>query len=293
MAAFALAPPHPRLQARSARCMLSQRRRHGAGSARAALDAVIFDCDGVLSQTEKDGHRVAFNMAFEERGLGVVWDEALYGRLLETGGGKERMSAYWNGLGKWPEGFDSVAERNYLVRSLHKRKTEIFMDLVADGGLPLREGVQRLVDEARDADVPIVVCSTSNEKAVRKIVDLLGEARAKSIPVLAGDVVEAKKPSPDIYLLAVDNLSLDPAKVVVIEDSFIGLKAARAAGMVCVITKSSYTQDEDFADAQMVLDSLESPAVSLADLTNLVEGAASTKPKPFIRMRRRFGPSYL
>lgn len=239
---------------------------------RAKLDALIFDCDGVLADTERDAHRVAFNLAFEVEGLDVQWDEALYGKLLETGGGKERMTAYFTEVG-WPKGYEEDMEkRSDLVRRLHARKTGLFMELVEQNKVPLRDGVARLVEEAHSAGVPVAVCSTSNEKAVSKIVDMLGVDVAGRISIYAGDIVKNKKPNPDIYNLAKDSLSLDPSNVCVIEDSFIGVSAARSAGMPVVVTKSTYTVDEDFSKAQRVLNSLNDPMTTLDDLTKLVEG---------------------
>lgn len=262
-----------------------------------ALDALLFDCDGVLADTERDAHRVAFNLAFEERGISDVWDEALYGKLLETGGGKERMTAYWNGLKTWPDEVGEDADaRQAMVKELHARKTALFMELVDSGQVPLRPGVARLVGEALKAGVPVAVCSTSNEKAVQRIVDQLGDA-AEGIQVFAGDIVAKKKPYPDVYLLAAEKLGVDPKNVCVVEDSCIGLAAARAAGMPCVVTKSTYTVDEDFQDAQRVVDSLEDPLTTLDELTQLVELLSEEQPTVgrgrVRRMRRWYGSSYL
>lgn len=251
----------------------------------------------MLADTERDAHRVAFNLAFEERGLSDAWDEALYGKLLETGGGKERMTAYWNGQPSWPDEVGEDADaRQAMVKELHARKTALFMELVDSGRVPLRPGVERLVGEARTEGVPVAVCSTSNEKAVQRIVDQLGDA-AEGILVFAGDVVPKKKPSPDIYLLAAEKLGVDPKNVCVVEDSFIGLAAARAAGMPCVVTKSTYTVDEDFQEAQSVVKSLEDPVTTLDELTQMVERLSVEQPTVgkgrVTRMRRRFGSSYL
>lgn len=175
----------------------------------AKLDAVLFDCDGVLADTERDAHRVAFNLAFKEEGIEDTWDEALYGKLLETGGGKERMIAYWTEKG-WPAGYEG-GDRLDLVKRLHSLKTELFMELVASGKVPLRDGVARLVDEARANGVTVAVCSTSNEKAVAEIVKMLGPDHASNIRIFAGDMVPKKKPDPAIYTLAATELGLDPA----------------------------------------------------------------------------------
>ena len=218
------------------------------------MDALIFDCDGVLVDTERDGHRVAFNAAFEELGLDISWSVDRYGELLTTGGGKERMVRHFDETG-WPRGFEDHRE---LIARLHKKKTELFTNLIERGALPLRPGVMRLVDEALAANIPIAICSTSAEKSVRTIVEvLLGPTRAPKISIFAGDVVKAKKPDPAIYNLASETLSLKPQRCVVIEDSHIGLTAAKAAGMKCVVTKSPYTEDENFTHADRVVAHLD------------------------------------
>lgn len=222
--------------------------------------ALLFDCDGVLVDTERDGHRVSFNDTFTERGLGVSWDVDLYGELLKIGGGKERMTAYFNQTG-WPEKAPSgEAERKEFVASLHKQKTELFMALIEKKLLPLRPGVAKLIDQALAKGVKVAVCSTSNEKAVSAIVScLLGPERAEKMQIFAGDVVPRKKPDPAIYILASTTLGVDPASCVVIEDSAIGLSAAKAAGMKCIVTKSGYTAEEDFENADAVFDCIGDP----------------------------------
>ncbi|KAL9235584.1 hypothetical protein vseg_010330 [Gypsophila vaccaria] len=222
--------------------------------------ALLFDCDGVLVDTERDGHRVSFNDTFSERGLGVSWDVDLYGELLKIGGGKERMTAYFNQTG-WPEKApQGEAERKDFVASLHKRKTELFMALIEKKLLPLRPGVAKLIDQALSNEVKVAVCSTSNEKAVSAIVScLLGPERAAKMQIFAGDVVPRKKPDPAIYILASTTLGVDPASCVVVEDSAIGLAAAKAAGMKCIVTKSGYTADEDFENADSVFDCIGDP----------------------------------
>eukprot|EP00252_Welwitschia_mirabilis_P012845 TRINITY_DN28381_c0_g4_i2.p1 TRINITY_DN28381_c0_g4~~TRINITY_DN28381_c0_g4_i2.p1 ORF type:complete len:312 (-),score=66.30 TRINITY_DN28381_c0_g4_i2:325-1260(-) len=224
------------------------------------LEALLFDCDGVLVDTEKDGHRVSFNEAFAERGLNVIWDVDLYGKLLKIGGGKERMTAYFNERG-WPDiAPESESERAQFVASLHKRKTELFMNLIERNLLPLRPGVSRIINEALIKGVKVAICSTSNEKAVSAIVQgLLDPSQASSLSIFAGDVVPQKKPDPAIYLLAASTLGIPTSRCVVVEDSAIGLAAAKAAGMKCIITKSGYTAEEDFSSADAVFDTIGDP----------------------------------
>ncbi|KAJ0972830.1 hypothetical protein J5N97_020789 [Dioscorea zingiberensis] len=229
--------------------------------------ALLFDCDGVLVDTEKDGHRVSFNDTFAEKELGVTWDVDLYGELLKIGGGKERMTAYFNKT-SWPDKAPKTEqERKEFIASLHKRKTELFMALIEKKLLPLRPGVARLIDEALTKGVKVAVCSTSNEKAVSAIVSfLLGPERAKKIDIFAGDVVPRKKPDPAIYLLAASTLGVEPSSCVVVEDSAIGLAAAKAAGMKCIVTKSGYTAEEDFLTADAVFDCIGDPPEEHFDL---------------------------
>ncbi|KAJ0248441.1 CBBY-like protein [Hirschfeldia incana] len=240
-----------------------------ASSSPATLpSALLFDCDGVLVDTEKDGHRISFNDTFKERDLGVTWDVDLYGELLKIGGGKERMTAYFNKVG-WPEKAPKdEAERKAFIAGLHKQKTELFMVLIEKKLLPLRPGVAKLVDQALTNGVKVAVCSTSNEKAVSAIVScLLGPERAENIKIFAGDVVPKKKPDPAIYNLAAETLGVDPSKCVVVEDSAIGLAAAKAAGMTCIVTKSGYTADENFENADAVFDCIGDPPEERFDLS--------------------------
>ncbi len=218
------------------------------------LQALIFDCDGVLVDTELDGHRVSFNEAFQTTGLNIEWSVERYGELLLTAGGKERMRRHFDET-SWPS---EHVNRDALIARLHKLKTNIFMALISTGKLPLRPGVQRIVDEAIAAGITLAVCSTSNERAVQSVVDvLLGPARSAKITVFAGDAVAAKKPAPDIYHLAAKTLHLNPSHCMVIEDSNNGLRSAKAAGMRCIVTKSTYTKDEDFSLADSVVNDLD------------------------------------
>ena len=236
------------------------------------MKAIIFDCDGVLADTERDGHRAAFNRAFAEKGYATEWGVDLYGELLEVSGGKERMKHYFDNYG-WPS---DVVDKESTIKELHKLKTDFFMQIIESGELPLRPGVARLVDEAIAADVTLAVCSTSHERAVNLVVEkLLGpERKASFSAILAGDVVSKKKPDPEIYNLASERLGLEPSECVVIEDNRNGLLSAKAAGMYCVITTNGYTKDEDFTEADRVVSELGDPTnvqVTLENIRNIVE----------------------
>ena len=218
------------------------------------MKALIFDCDGVLADTERDGHRVAFNKAFAAKGLAIEWDAELYGRLLEVSGGKERMRHYFDQYG-WP---DDVSDRDALIKELHKLKTDFFMQIIESGELPLRPGVARIVDEAIAVNMTLAVCSTSHERAVNLVVEkLLGPQRkARFSAILAGDVVSKKKPDPEIYNLASQRLGIEPSECVVVEDNRNGLLSAKTAGMHCIVTTNGYTENEDFEEADLVVSEL-------------------------------------
>ncbi len=241
---------------------------------KASLEAILFDCDGVIADTERDGHRIAFNRAFSAKGIDERWGIELYGHLLEVGGGKERMTAYWNEFG-WPESMDNEDERQEHVRQLHLLKTSIFNEMICEGAIPLRPGVLRLVDEAIQSGVRLACCSTSSVDAVTNLIrTLMGDERAAYFSIFAGDMVQRKKPAPDVYLMAVDEMGLDRSRCVVIEDTSIGLAAAQAAGISCIVTKSAYAALEDFTGADMVVDDLGDDAatgVTISTLESLVK----------------------
>jgi HAD superfamily hydrolase (TIGR01509 family) len=220
------------------------------------IKAFIFDQDGVIVDTERDGHRVAFNRTFAEFGFDFEWGVEEYHGLLQVGGGKERMTHYLNTKGFGVEVTpDEVSD---LIRRLHKRKTDIFIELIESGSLPLRPGVRRIMEEAVELGLMLGVCTTSNERAAQAIASTLLDGIPLEF-VLAGDIVPAKKPDPAIYLLGQERGGLLADECVVFEDTHIGATAAKAAGMHVVATTNLYTENEDLSMADLVVNCLGDP----------------------------------
>jgi len=222
----------------------------------AKIKALVFDQDGVIIDTERDGHRVAFNQTFEEFGYDFQWDVEKYHELLQVSGGKERMRHYLH-----TEGFGVAVkpeEEDELIKELHKRKTAIFIELIESGKLPLRPGIKRLMQEAMAAGLTLGVCTTSNERAAHAVAyNILKDIQFDF--VLAGDVVSKKKPDPEIYNLALQKTGLKPEECIVIEDSRNGVLAATAAGMYVVATTNVYTEREDLGKADVIVTCLGDP----------------------------------
>lgn len=214
------------------------------------LKAILFDMDGTIVDTEKDGHRVAFNQAFTNYGINVQWGVSQYKDLLKISGGKERIKHFFLNEGK--KALPGIVPLDDLVKDLHLLKTELFISLIEDGRLPLRPGIKRLMLEAKENNILIGICTTSNEKAANAIIKaLLNDVKIDL--VLAGDVVKSKKPDPEIYLLALQKIMLPRANVLVIEDSENGVNASKNAGLKVLVTVNDYTRNEDQRHADAVV----------------------------------------
>lgn len=214
------------------------------------IKAVFFDQDGVIIDTEKDGHRVSFNMTFKEFGFTDEWSVDYYHELLQIAGGKERMKHHLQTRGfSKPVPPEDVDE---LIKSMHKRKTALFVELIETGKLPLRPGIHRFMKEAMDAGLKVGVCTTSNEQAAKAITEKI-LSDIKFDIVLAGDVVSNKKPDPEIYNLALSKTGLKPDEVIVVEDSKNGVLAAKAAHTNVVVTTNSYTEKEDVNSGDIIV----------------------------------------
>ncbi len=219
------------------------------------LKALIFDVDGTLAETEKNGHRIAFNRAFKEAGLQWEWDENLYGKLLKVAGGKERIKYY---LQQYLEEFSLPQPLGEFISKLHALKTKHYKEILANDTIPLRLGIKRLLEEAKNHKIRLAIATTA---ALPNAIALLEYSLAKDAPswfeiIAAGDIVVNKKPAPDIYQYLLEKMNLSPRECLVFEDTNHGLIAATKANLKTVVTVNNYTKDQDFSQAVLVVNHL-------------------------------------
>jgi HAD superfamily hydrolase (TIGR01509 family) len=236
------------------------------------LKALLFDVDGTLADTERDGHRVAFNQAFAEAGLDWYWDVPLYGQLLAVSGGKERIRYF---IEDWLPDFEAPEDLDSFIRKLHRSKTRHYLALLEHGDIPLRPGVERLLNEALCAGLRLAIVTTTTAE---NVTTLLGSTLGvESIGwfdlVAAGDIVAAKKPAPDIYLYALEQLGLAATECLALEDSDNGLLSSTGAGIRTVVTVNGYTRQQDFSAAVIVLDQFGEPGAGFDVLSGEADGA--------------------
>lgn len=238
------------------------------------IEALIFDVDGTLADTERDGHRIAFNAAFAAAGLDWRWDAGLYGELLAITGGKERIRYY---VDQYRTDYRKSADFDTLVARLHAAKTEHYTALLGKGGIPLRPGVRRLLEEARARDVRLAIATTTTPANVTALLHHAISPQAESwFEVIgAGDAVAAKKPAPDIYYYVLERLGLSANRCMAFEDSENGLRAALSAGLRTVVTVNDYTRNHHFHGAAIVLDHLGEPGKPFQVLSGAQVNGAS------------------
>lgn len=224
------------------------------------LEALIFDVDGTLAETE-EVHREAFNAAFAEAGLGWHWDPALYRRLLEVTGGKERMRHFIDMAAPQRVPGDVRDEPSLAdaIAALHKRKTELYNQRIDEGRVDFRPGIFALLGAARAAHVRLAIATTTSLPNVESLLRAaLGPLAPHTFEVIAaGDMVARKKPAPDVYQLALERLGLAAGRCLALEDSVNGLQSAQAAGLATVVTRSAYTDGQHFAGALAEVDTLD------------------------------------
>jgi HAD superfamily hydrolase (TIGR01509 family) len=222
----------------------------------AETKAFFFDQDGVIIDTEKDGHRVSFNRTFKKHGFDFEWSVEEYHALLQISGGKERMTHYLRTKGFGRE--IKPEEEVEIIQRLHHDKTDEIISMLEKNELPLRPGIHRFMKEINQRGHVLAVCTTSNQRAAQAVVDgMLPDIRFDFI--LAGDMVSKKKPDPEIYLTAMNKAGLSPEECVVVEDSENGVTAGKAAGMHVVATTNFYTEKEDLSRADIVVSCLGDP----------------------------------
>ena len=244
------------------------------------LRALVFDVDGTLADTERF-HLEAFNHAFAEEGLDWHWDAALYTRLLEVSGGKERILHYWRETrGSVVEiGADALRD---TVDRIHLAKTAAYEAMVQEGRVELRPGVLALMEDAQRAGLQLAIATTTSPVNVAALLRrAIGAGWRLQFPVVCdASTAPLKKPHPQVYLQALQRLGLPAGAAMAFEDSANGLRAARAAGLDVVITPTAFTRHQDFSGALRVLGSLVAVRVQSlrdwrAERAESMEGAAS------------------
>lgn len=236
------------------------------------LQAIIFDVDGTLAETERHGHRVAYNQAFGELGADWEWSDTLYADLLQIEGGAERLSHY---LAEYRPDFTPEHGRGEFVGTAHARKNVHYRALLEAGEVPLRAGVKRLIEEAREAGLQMAIASSSLRANVCALLTTAIDPDAEQWfeTIVSGDDVARKKPDPEIYRRVLERLGLPAAACIAIEDSENGCRAAVACGIPTIVSTSSYTGDHDFSGSLLVVDSLGEPGVPWRVIAGSAGGA--------------------
>ncbi len=226
-----------------------------------SLEALIFDVDGTLIDTE-ELHRQAYNQTFLDFGFGWHWDPDRYADLLTVSGGQERIARNIDLMNLPPS--EKIRLRR-VIPAVHKEKTRLYGQLIASNSVRPREGVARLIAQAQHAGVRVgLVASSASANVDTLVSSALGHDLRKAVgPIVCGDMVTRKKPAPDIYELLLTMLRVSAPDAVAFEDSANGLMAAKAAGLYTIVTPSRWTSGQKFESADLVLSSLGDPEAPL------------------------------
>ena len=233
------------------------------------LQALLWDVDGTLADTEENGHRPAFNAAFQKEGLDWHWDAQTYRRLLQVSGGRERIRAWMHEQDHWPEAANNDSEA--WIEQLQLNKQQFYLQRITQGLIPLRPGIERVLLEAQAAGLRQAVVTTSGRNAVEGLLASHPQLQSCFALMICGEDVSRKKPDPQAYRPALQALGLEGASALAIEDSPQGMKAARGADLAVVITTADWHGEAtDLADAALVMDHFDSKPTRLADLRDLL-----------------------
>lgn len=252
-----------------------------------SLRCLLFDVDGTLADTE-EVHRQSFNAAFAAAGLDWVWSVERYGELLSVTGGRERIRHF---MDTHLADFPRPADLDAWIAGLHRAKTEYYTRTLAEGRIPLRTGVRRLIEEARQRGLRLAIATTTTPANVTALLEhsLHPDSVSWFEVIAAGDVVPAKKPAPDIYTYALQALGVDAHECLSLEDSGNGVRSSLAAGVHTVVTLNDYTRDQDVSGAQLVLDHLGEPGLPMQVLTGHDDGASCVDVDLLMRVHARIG----
>ena len=249
------------------------------------LKAIIFDVDGTLSETE-EVHRHAFNAAFKEKGLEWHWDQQLYKKLLDVSGGKERIRHF---IELHDRQFLETDDLDEFIRDIHLTKTAKYTQLVLDGQAVLRPGIRQLISDTAKNGLRLAIATTTSVPNVEALLQAAYGSDGMGLfeVICAGDSVPAKKPAPDIYISALEQLGLNADECIAIEDSRNGLLSANAAGIPTIITPGVYTEDQCFDEAACIIDDLT--ALSFDELISAARVASNESANVKTSQKRNTG----
>ena len=193
------------------------------------LKAVFWDVDGTIADTEMSGHRVAFNLAFKDFDLDWIWRENKYLELLKISGGFNRIIHYRNEIKS------SISDSK--CSAIQARKRFHYRNLIQSGKIKVREGVLRLFNELFSYNIEQFIVTTSGRDSLEPFLNTSLRSHQNIFSgIITYEDVTKHKPFPDAYKLAVQLSKKTEVNCLAIEDSSIGVQAAKAAKLNCLLT---------------------------------------------------------